>query len=200
MKRQINIYRYITLRVFLYYLYSLVRTSRLKLFLDRGVSYKVKSLAKLGGLVKISRFSKIEFRKGVLTFKGSNVIGDFSKIYCDNPNGFLIMGEGVTANSFCHFGCNGGVEIGADTILGEYVSIHSENHVFSKSMPIKTQGVTNEGIKIGEGCWVGAKATILDGVIIGDNTVVAAGSVVTRGEYPNNCLIAGVPAKIKGYL
>ena len=109
----------------------------------------------------------------------------------------MILSEGVTANSFCHFGSNGGIEIGSDTILGEYVSLHSENHVFTNNGPVKEQGVVNEGIYIGSGCWLGAKVTILDGVVLGDNTVVAAGSVVKRGVYPENCLLAGVPAQIK---
>ncbi len=46
-----------------------------------------------------------------------------------------------------------------------------------------------------QNCWIGAKVTILDGTIIGDNSVVAAGAVV-RGQFPDNCVIGGIPAKI----
>jgi len=49
--------------------------------------------------------------------------------------------------------------------------------------------------KVGRNCWIGAKATFLDGAEIGDGCVVAAGALV-RGKFPNNCIIGGVPAKI----
>jgi acetyltransferase-like isoleucine patch superfamily enzyme len=52
-----------------------------------------------------------------------------------------------------------------------------------------------EPIKIGNHVWIGMNSTILKGVTLGDNSIVAAGSVVTK-SFPNNVLIAGVPAKI----
>ena len=51
---------------------------------------------------------------------------------------------------------------------------------------------------IGSNCWIGAKATILDGVHIGDGCIVAAGAVVTK-SFPDNVIIGGVPAKIIKY-
>ena len=67
--------------------------------------------------------------------------------------------------------------------------------LFSAEIPIQKQGVTRKGIIIGNDCWIGAKATILDGANIGDGCVVAAGAVV-RGNFPPYSVIAGVPAKI----
>ncbi|WP_060664555.1 DapH/DapD/GlmU-related protein [Bacillus sp. CHD6a] len=53
-------------------------------------------------------------------------------------------------------------------------------------------------IKIGNGCWVGARVTILPGVTIGDGCIIAAGSVVTK-DCESNSLYSGVPAKrVKG--
>jgi acetyltransferase-like isoleucine patch superfamily enzyme len=52
----------------------------------------------------------------------------------------------------------------------------------------------DRGIKLGRNVWIGANATILSGVTIGDNSVVAAGSVVTR-DVPANTLVMGSPAK-----
>src|SRR5690606_14434603 len=97
---------------------------------------------------------------------------------------------------FTHFGAPGGIEIGNDVIMGSYVSFHSENHNFSDTtMLIREQGVTSKGIKIGNNVWVGAKVTFLDGCVIGNHCVVAAGAVV-NGIFPDNCVIGGVPAKI----
>ena len=53
-------------------------------------------------------------------------------------------------------------------------------------------------VKIGTNVWIGSHATILQGVSIGDNAVVAAGSVVTC-DVPENAVVAGVPAKTKKY-
>lgn len=55
----------------------------------------------------------------------------------------------------------------------------------------------SENISIGSGCWIGARCCILGGVKIGAGSIVGAGSLVLPGEYPNNSLIVGTPAKIK---
>lgn len=102
---------------------------------------------------------------------------------------------GIGSNSF--LGCAGGIEICDDTIIGNYVSFHSENHNFDRDdMPIRLQGVSHKGIKIGKNCWIGAKVTILDGTILGDGCVVAASAVLNGKEYPPNSIIGGVPAKV----
>jgi acetyltransferase-like isoleucine patch superfamily enzyme len=94
----------------------------------------------------------------------------------------------------------GGIEIGDDTIFGNYVSMHSENHNFNElSIPIRLQGVNRKGIKIGNNCWIGAKTTILDNVTIGNGCVIAAGSVVVAGIYEDNGIYAGIPAKLIRY-
>lgn len=102
---------------------------------------------------------------------------------------------GLGADNF--FGCAGGIEIGDDTIFGNMVSCHAENHIFSDSnIPVRLQGVERKGIKIGRNCWIGAKVTILDGADIGDNCIVAAGAVLTAGKYEPGAIYGGVPAKL----
>lgn len=102
---------------------------------------------------------------------------------------------GIGANSF--LGCAGGVVIGDDTIIGNFVSFHSENHNFElKNIPIRLQGVTRKGIVVGKNCWIGAKVTILDGTVLGDNCIVAAGAVLTGKNYGSDVVIAGVPARV----
>ncbi len=97
----------------------------------------------------------------------------------------------------CFYGCAGGITIGDDTIFGNFISLHSENHNYSDlDIPIRLQGVNRQGISIGKDCWIGAKATILDGVKIGNGCIVATGAVVTKGSYPDFSILGGVPAKI----
>ncbi|MDO4702718.1 MAG: acyltransferase [Tannerella sp.] len=86
-----------------------------------------------------------------------------------------------------------------DVLFRNYVGLHAENHVFSdREVPIRTQGVTHPGISIGRNCWIGVKVAILYGVSIGDGCVIAAGAVVTA-QFPANCIIGVVPAKIIKY-
>lgn len=111
----------------------------------------------------------------------------------------LKIGNNVGLGTHGFWGCAGGIEVGNDVIFGNYVSLHSENHNFQNlTVPIRLQGVNNKGIKIGNNCWIGAKVTILDGAIVGDGCVIAAGAVV-KGYFPDNCIIGGVPAKILKY-
>ena len=72
--------------------------------------------------------------------------------------------------------------IGDNWIFGEYLLIHDENHVMrtDDDVPITDRGFTTKPVVIGRNVWVGAKATILPRVGIGDNAVLAASAVITR--------------------
>ncbi len=108
----------------------------------------------------------------------------------------LKMGNNSAIGDYTHFGAAGGITIGNDVIMGSYISFHSENHNFNDtSKLIREQGVTSKGIILGNNIWVGAKVTFLDGSLIGNNSVVAAGAVVS-GVFPDNVVIGGVPARI----
>lgn len=120
--------------------------------------------------------------------QGSGVISNLGK--------GLIIGNDSGIGAFSFIGCGGGVRIGSNVIMGQYVSFHPETHVFeSLARPIRTQGTTRAGINVGNDCWIGAKVTFLDGARVGSGVVVAAGSVV-RGDIPDNVVIGGVPARI----
>lgn len=111
----------------------------------------------------------------------------------------LVVGNnvGFSPNGFIEV--RGNVQIGDNTIFGPYVSVHAENHNFADcSVPIRRQGATKKGIKIGNDCWVGAKVTILDGTTIGNGAVIAAGAVVTK-DVPPFAVAAGVPARVIRY-
>ncbi|WP_374445259.1 DapH/DapD/GlmU-related protein [Epilithonimonas sp.] len=150
---------------------------------------------RLGNDVYVSALAKqgIEF--------GDNVsIGAFSRIIVStsfNDIGEKIkIGNNVGIGEFAYLGGSGGLEIGDECIVGQYLSCHPENHNYQNiEMPIRHQGVSRKGIKIGKNCWIGSKVTILDGVEIGDGCILAAGSVITK-SFPENSIIGGIPAKI----
>lgn len=169
-----------------------------------GMHTKVycKSLINLHGTLHVDRDCIVNaLSTDGITF-GKNVsIGKFTTIECSGSlkhiGKGLTVGDNVGLGTHGFFGCAGGIIIGSDTIFGNYVSLHSENHITEKlDIPIRLQGVTRQGIKIGSNCWIGAKATILDGANIGDGCIVAAGAVVAKGNYEVNSILGGVPAKI----
>ncbi len=132
---------------------------------------------------------------------GDNVkIGAFSRLITstsfNNIGLFIRIGNNVGIGEFAYLGGAGGLEIGNDCIIGQYFSCHPENHYYQNTHQlIRLQGVSRKGIKIGNNCWIGSKVTILDGVTIGDNCVIAAGAVVTK-SMPANTVIGGLPARV----
>ncbi|MCA0447001.1 MAG: acyltransferase [Bacteroidetes bacterium] len=106
------------------------------------------------------------------------------------------IGNNSAVGAQSYIGGQGGVEIGQNVIMGPGVKIFSENHIFTHSdKPIRLQGETRLGVRIGDNCWVGANVTIVDGTNLGSGCVVAAGAVVNK-SFPENSVIAGVPAKL----
>lgn len=89
---------------------------------------------------------------------------------------------------------SGGITIEDDTMLAANVRLISNNHDLDHRSVI-----TCLPIHIKRNCWIGAGATILRGVTIGENSVVGAGSVVTK-DVPDNVIVAGNPAKIIKYI
>jgi len=137
--------------------------------------------------------------EGILA--GNNVsIGKNTTIECTGSlkeiGRGLVLGDNVGIGSHSFLGCAGGIVIGSDTIIGNFVSFHSENHNYEKTdIPIRLQGVNRRGIKVGDNCWIGAKVTLLDGAEVGNGCIIAAGSVVKAGQYADNAIYGGVPAK-----
>ncbi len=172
-----------------------------KVFLGKGCHISNKINIIFRNNVTIENNVTIDgFAKNKLIFGDNVKIGAYSLVTCTSH--LSKYGEGLTIGNnsafgrFTEFGAAGGIEIGNDVIAGSYISFHSENHNFSDSSKlIREQGVSSKGIKIGNNVWIGAKVTFLDGSIVGNNSVVAAGAVV-NGVFPNNVIIGGVPAKI----
>jgi acetyltransferase-like isoleucine patch superfamily enzyme len=95
-----------------------------------------------------------------------------------------------------HIVAHHSIRIGDDVFTGPYVYITDQNHGYADpEVPIGRQLPVNAAVSIGPGSWLGAGAVILPGAAIGRNVVVAAGSVV-RGEVPDQCVVAGVPARV----
>jgi acetyltransferase-like isoleucine patch superfamily enzyme len=112
------------------------------------------------------------------------------------PHSHITVGRRSLIGEGCILRGQGGITIGDDVYLGTLVQILAVNHVFhDTTRPISMQGITAQGISIGDGSWIGSGAIILDGVRIGCNVVVGAGAVVTR-DIPDYCIAVGNPARV----
>ncbi len=148
----------------------------------------------LGNNVELSALSQTGIVLGNNVTIRSNTIIECTGVIKELGNG-IIIGDNVGISQNCLIQVRGAVEIGSNTIFGPGVSIFSESHKFDiKDQFIVDQGTTRKGVKIGSGVWVGSGAIILDGVNVGDHSIIAAGSVVNR-DVPEYAIVGGIPAK-----
>ena len=109
--------------------------------------------------------------------------------------GGIRIGDNFRINRGCLFSARARITLGDGCLIGEYVSIRDNNHVFEDlSRPIGAQGFRAAPIRLGDDVWVGRGAVILQGVTIGHGSVIAANSVVTK-DVPAMEVWAGIPAK-----
>ncbi len=124
-----------------------------------------------------------------LVCDGSFKVGDNAYIII-RKNAELIL-HGGYINSNAQIVCSQRIEIGKGAAIADGVLIRdSDDHDILYEGYQKTQP-----IRIGEGVWIGQRATILKGVTIGDGSIIAAGAVVTH-DIPANVIAGGVPARI----
>lgn len=132
--------------------------------------------------LRMDNNSLLEIEKGFSIYYGADII-----LF---KGAKLKLGSGFF-NSNIKIRCHEKIEIGENVAISHDVTImDSDAHEglwkgYEKTKPIK----------IGNHVWIGTRATILKGVTIGDNAIIAAGSVVTK-DVPSNTVVAGVPAKV----
>ena len=114
----------------------------------------------------------------------------FTPLYI-NYGKHINIGKNVFINFDCTFLALGGITIEDDVLIGPKVSLITENHPIK---PKERKGLIGKPIFIKKNAWIGANATILPGVTIGENAIVAAGAVVSK-DVPENTIVGGVPAK-----
>lgn len=103
----------------------------------------------------------------------------------------ITLGKNVFVNACCHFQDHGGIVIGDGCQIGHNVVFATLNHGLS---PDDRRHTYPSPICLGCNVWVGSNVTILPGVTVGDNSVIAAGAVVAHDVHPNT-IVGGVPAK-----
>jgi acetyltransferase-like isoleucine patch superfamily enzyme len=116
--------------------------------------------------------------------------------YIDAHGGWITIGDNVFIGPQCMIYGQGGLDIGCNTLIAGKTTIIPANHNFLRTdIPIRSQGEVCKGIRIEDNVWIGAAVIVLDGVHIGSNTIIGAGSIVTR-SIPPYSLAMGSPARV----
>lgn len=168
-------------------------------------------------LIRYWRFAWFKIRNPHVITHGMVFLGRRVEVYARKGYGRLVLGrwvhigdenrlrvhEGVmTIGDKCVFGrdntinCYLDIEIGDGTIVADWVYICDFDHITTDiHVPIKDQGIIKSPIRIGPDVWMGVKATVLRGTVIGQGSVLAA-HTVARGEIPAYSIVAGVPGRV----
>ncbi|MDE6675541.1 MAG: galactoside O-acetyltransferase [Acetatifactor sp.] len=125
------------------------------------------------------------------------MFGQGEKIWVEPPIYFvygkhIFIGEGSYINVNCNFVDDGRIEIGKNVLFGPAVTIATVGHPINPAM---REYMYADTVRICDNVWVGGGAIICPGVTIGENSVIGAGSVVTK-DVPANCVAAGNPCKV----
>lgn len=137
---------------------------------------------------RIYRWLGAKLADGARISNGITIIGDYSNIS---------LGKHAEINAGCFLVAKAPIVIGDRSTLAYQVSLYTSaypNGPYNRLSELYPK--VREEIVIGKDVWIGARAIILPGVHIGDYSVVAAGSVVTK-DVPSGVLVAGAPAVIK---
>jgi acetyltransferase-like isoleucine patch superfamily enzyme len=136
----------------------------------------------VGFNTKIINFSRVTIKKG--SFLQDHV---YLRAGMD---GFIKIGNNVAINSFARLFGHGGITVGNNSQIGPGATLTTTSHDPENDMETIFRPVV-----IGEWSWIGANATILSGITIGNHVIIGAGSVVTK-DIPDYAVAVGAPAKV----
>ncbi len=106
------------------------------------------------------------------------------------------LGDFVSMGPNCYLRTGSFIRIGSNVSIGPYAALIAGEHAFEDlDRPILKQARLSRGITVENGAWLGARCTVLDGVTVGSDAIVGAGSVV-REDVPPRAIAAGVPARV----
>lgn len=132
---------------------------------------------------------------GILDKPVDKSVNIFPPLYINSGKN-LSIDKGVFINFGCTFLALGGIIIEENVLIAPGVRLLSEGHPLAAE---ERHTLVPHPVHIKKNAWIGAGATILPGVSVGENAVVAAGAVVTK-DVPDNAMVAGLPAKFVKYI
>lgn len=132
---------------------------------------------------------------GTIEFKGRAVLGSGCQIHI-GPKGHLILGHNFLNTCTGHISCSSKICFGNDALLAwDILVMDSDFHEIENSETNEEQVMVSP-ISIGNNVWIGTRAVVLKGTSIASNSIIGANSTVSGKYIEENCIIAGMPAKI----
>lgn len=133
------------------------------------------------------------FKNGTIHCKGRVILNDQVMLFA---KGQLSIGKRFRCNKFSRIVAHEKIEIGDNVVIGQMVSIVDHDHKYVlENGEMDFQDYETAPIKIGNNVWIADKCTVLKGVTIGNNVVVAANAVIHK-DVPSNCIVGGVPFRV----
>lgn len=161
--------------------------SACKIIVDGKISFGCCGDSWMRGWKKATLIMK---KNSSLKILGNHTI--YNNCYVEiNENANVTIGNGGYFNHGTALQCDKEISIGNDVYIAPNVSIQD----YDEHIVLKEGYEPSKPIHIGNHVWIGKSATILKGVSIGDNSVIAAGAIVTK-DVPPNSLVGGIPAKV----
>jgi acetyltransferase-like isoleucine patch superfamily enzyme len=141
----------------------------------------------------LSGRSEVDLASSTVWGRGC-VISAFAKVKIFGP---FAMGRGVQIGSNSFIGAGpGGLTLGDDVLISPNCTILTTSYHYDRlGVPLQALSPSSQGVRIGHRVWVGANSVILDGTVLGDDVIVAAGSVVS-GRIPDRSIVQGNPARV----
>ncbi|MCS6961639.1 MAG: acyltransferase [Deltaproteobacteria bacterium] len=148
----------------------------------------------VGDGVFLRKYSSLEARFGGTIELGNSVLINQGTIVC-SKGGSILISDGVNISSHCRIASNANLFIGKSVLISAFCYIGAPNHDLSDPVKTVTEKAKSSGVSIGNNVWIGAHTTVLDGVVIGENSVIGANSFVNR-DIPSNVIAFGTPARV----
>ncbi len=132
--------------------------------------------------------SGIEIGDGVMVSRNTSIIGKY---------GSIVIGDRANIGTNCLFGSMGRLTVGRNTIFAANCYVGGGMYRMERTdIPVVLQGSYTRGpLTVGDGCWLGAGAVVLDGVTLGRDVILGAGAVACK-NLPDFAVAAGVPARV----
>ncbi|MGL5795618.1 MAG: acyltransferase [Waterburya sp.] len=168
--------------------------------LNRGVEIEINSVDNrltIGDRINLARDVGIKLSGTKSNINLANLASLARGVYLTVfERGEIMIGEQTYIGPYTCISAYGKLKIGKNCLIASHSSIYAHNHNFADhNKIIAEQGFNYKGITIEDNCWLGSGVRILDGVTIGQDSVIGAGAVVTK-DIPAYSVAAGVPAKV----
>ena len=165
-----------------------------RVLVEDGVSFIGAKRISLGERVIISKYCTVEARDGGQIELQDNVfLNKYTTIVC--KGGKIVLGRAVNISSHSRLGTSGVIAIGESCLVSSHCYIGAPNHNLDDPARTIEEKVLCKGVTIGPRVWIGSHVTVLDGVSIGEDSIIGAHSFVNK-DIPKNSIAFGVPAKV----